>query len=240
MITTDANQTRPHFELKSGLARFSLQAIDPALDRRLAWVNSVCILFLLIGILGSKPAKMSLKALPPVEEVSAVVVEPITPPPQPSQPEQTQERNDRSDSETPQVVVVTPEAPSISFAIPTIGNLVVPNAIAKAPPIAPMKAVTPLRSEPTVLNTTGASGERPQPPYPKIALDLGQQGSVSLRMTVDDSGVIVSIEIVQSSGFPMLDRSALDFVKRHWIVPPGQGTRIYEATINYKLTATTN
>jgi TonB family protein len=232
----DANQAKPGFELKSGLAQFSLQALDPVSDRRLAWVNSVCILFLLIGILGSKPAKMSLKPLPPVEEISAVVVEPITPPPQVSLPEQPQEQNDQQDSDTPQVVVVTPEAPSISFAVPTIGNLVVPNAIAKAPPIAPMKAVTPLRSQPTVLNSTGTSGERPQPPYPKIALDLGQQGTVLLRMTVDDSGVITSIEVEQTSGFPILDRSALDFVKRHWIVPPGTGTRVYEATINYKLT----
>ena len=232
----DANQTKPGFELKSGLAQFSLQALDPVSDRRVAWVNSVCILFLLIGIFGSKPAGMSLRPLPPMEEVSAVVVEPITPPPQSTQQEQTQEQNDQRDSDTPQVVVVTPETPSISFAVPTIGNLVVPNAIAKAPPVAPMKAVTPLRSQPAALNSTGASGERPQPPYPKIALDHGQQGSVSLRMTVDDSGVITSIEVEQSSGFPVLDRSALDFVKRHWIVPPGTGTRVYEATINYKLT----
>ena len=54
-------------------------------------------------------------------------------------------------------------------------------------------------------------------------------------MTVDDAGLISAIEIVQSSGFPILDRSAMDFVKRHWTVPPGKGTRIYEAMINYKL-----
>jgi hypothetical protein len=27
----------------------------------------------------------------------------------------------------------------------------------------------------------------------------------------------------------------MDFVKRHWTVPPQKETRIYEATINYKL-----
>ena len=88
---------------------------------------------------------------------------------------------------------------------------------------------------PTVLNTTGNSGERPQPPYPKIALEQGEQGSVMLRMTVDDAGLIKTIEVAQSSGFPVLDHSALEFVKRHWTVPPGKGSRIYEATINYKL-----
>ena len=235
MKAMDADQTKPGLELKSGLAQFSLQALDPASDRHLAWVNSVCILFLLIGILGSKPAKMSIKPLPPVEQISAVVVEPITPPPQTSPPEQTQEQNDQQESDTPQVVAVTPESPAISFAVPTIGNLLVPNAIAVAPSFAPMKAVVPLKSKPSTLDSTGSSGERPQPPYPKIALELAQQGTVSLRMTVDDSGAIASIEVAQSSGYPLLDRSALDFVKRHWIVPPGKGTRLYEATINYKL-----
>ena len=54
-------------------------------------------------------------------------------------------------------------------------------------------------------------------------------------MTVDDSGLIQDIEIKPSSGSGILDRSALDFVKRHWIVPPGKGIRTYEASIIYQL-----
>jgi protein TonB len=86
-----------------------------------------------------------------------------------------------------------------------------------------------------MLKTTGSGGDRPQPPYPKIALEQGQQGSVTLRMTVDGAGVITAIEVVQSSGFPLLDRSATDFVKRHWTVPPEKEMRTCEATINYRL-----
>jgi protein TonB len=119
--------------------------------------------------------------------------------------------------------------------VPTIGNLLVPNAVAAAPPLRPLNPVASLRNVPTVLDTTGNGGERPQPPYPKIALESGQQGSVLLQMTVDDSGLIQDIEIKQSSGSGILDRSALDFVKRHWIVPPGKGSRLYEATIIYQL-----
>src|SRR5437899_8953823 len=80
-----------------------------------------------------------------------------------------------------------------------------------------------------------SGGELAQPPYPKIALAQGQQGAVVLRMTVDDAGMITAIDVDQSSGFPVLDRSALDFVRRHWLVPPGKGSRLYEVTINYKL-----
>jgi protein TonB len=192
-------------------------------------------MFFLIGIVGSKPAAIRIKALPPLEEVSATIVEPLPPPPQTQSVQQSQEQNNQEQVDTPQVVVVTPEAPTINFSVPTIGNLVVPNAVAQAPPVAPLKQVALLRTQPSVLNTTGSGGDRPQPTYPKIALEQGQQGSVTLRMTVDDAGLISTIEVVQSSAFPVLDHGAMDFVKRHWTVRPEKGTRIYEATINYKL-----
>ena len=235
MKVLDANRTNLGYELESELARTSLHATDRDPDRKLAWVNSICILLLLIGIFGSKPASIRIKPLPPIQEASATIVEPLPPPPQTPSEHPAQEQNNQEQADTPQVVVVTPEAPSINFSVPTIGNLVVPNAIAQAPPVAPLKRVAPLRTQPTVLNTTGNGGDRPQPPYPRIALEQGQQGSVTLRMTVDDAGLISTIEVTQSSGFPVLDRSAMDFVKRHWTVPPEKGTRIYEAVINYKL-----
>jgi len=235
VISTDANRATPSYELESELSRVSLHATDRDPNRKLAWVNSICILFFLIGVFGSKPASIRIRPLAPVEEVTAAVVEPLPPPPQARSEQKAPEQNNQEQVDTPQVVVVTPEAPSINFSVPTIGNLVVPNAVAQAPPVSALNQVAPLRTQPTVLNTTGSSGDRPQPPYPKIALAQGQEGSVTLRMAVDDAGLIGTIDIVQSSGFPVLDRSAMDFVNRHWTVPPEKGTRIYEAVINYKL-----
>jgi protein TonB len=237
MTTLDANPLSRGYELHSELAWVGLHATDRDPNRKLAWVNSIGILFLLIGIAGSRPASIRIKPLPPIEEVNAAIVEPLPPPPQVKSDQQNPEpQNDQEQRDTPQVVVVTLESPSINFSVPTIGNLLVPNAIATAPPVAPLKQpVAPLHNMPTALNNTGNSGERPQPPYPKIALDQGEQGSVMLRMTVDDAGLIKTIEVAQSSGFPVLDHSALEFVKRHWTVPPAKGTRIYEATIHYKL-----
>ena len=236
MNVLDANRKELVYELESELARVSIHATERDPNRKLAWVNSVCILFLLIGVFGSRPASIRIKPLPPVEEVSGAIVEPLPLPPQVKSERQAQDQNDNeSQLDAPQVVVVTPDAPSINFSVPTIGNLVVPNAIAQAPPVVPLKQVAQLHTQPRLLNTTGAGGDRPQPPYPKIALEQGQQGSVTLRMTVDDAGLISTIEVVQSSGFPALDRGATDFVKKHWTVPPEKGTRIYEATINYRL-----
>jgi hypothetical protein len=82
MKALDANRTVLAYELSSELARLGLRAAEADPDRRLAWVNSICILFLLIGVTGSKPTSMRIKRLPPVEEASAVIVEPLPPPPQ--------------------------------------------------------------------------------------------------------------------------------------------------------------
>jgi len=230
-----ANTNLTTYALKSELAHVSLRATERDGSRKLSWVNSICILFLLIGAIGSKSGKASIQPLPPLEMAVPAIVEPVPPPPQTTVQEQQQESSENEKPDTPQVVVVTPEAPNINFAVPTIGNLVVPNAIAKAPPLHPMQAPAPLRQEPTLLENTGSGGERPKPPYPKIALDQGQQGKVTLALTADEAGNITSVEVKESSGFPVLDRSAVDFIKRRWTIP--KGTRLAEVPINYRLKA---
>jgi len=230
----DVNTKTPTYPLKSELSRLSLHATERESSGKLAWVNSICILFLLIGVFGSRLGEASIKPLPPLEVAVPAIVEPV-PPPQTTTPERQQDTSENERPDTPQVVVVTPDAPNISFSVPTIGNLVVPNAVAKAPPLHPMQAPAPLKQAPTTLNTTGGGGERPQPPYPKIALEQGQQGTVILLLSADEAGIITSVEVKQSSGFPMLDRSAVDFVKRRWTVP--RGTRLAEVPINYRLKA---
>ncbi len=231
----DANRTLPTYELRSELARFSLTGPAEDLNRKLAWVNSICALVLLIGLSGSRPGRMRIPSLPPLQEAVAAIVEPLPPPPQATKEAQSQDQTDQERSDTPQVVVVTLPTPAISFSVPTIGNIVAPVALSKAPPLNPMLAATPLRKQPVTLNTTGAGGERSQPPYPKIALDLGQQGTVTLLIGTDESGVITSIEVKNSSGFPILDRSAMDYVKRHWLLPAGPDRRFFETSIIYRL-----
>ncbi|MDB6015616.1 MAG: hypothetical protein JWR19_105 [Pedosphaera sp.] len=232
-METGTGKAAGNYELKSELAKLCLPAGRDN-DRKLAWVNSICILFLLIGVLGAKSPDTRLKALPQMEEPIPVIIEP-TPPPASQDEPRKEEETPPEQKETPQVVVVTPETPAINFAVPTVGNLVVPLGIAKAPPLKPMAPIEPARSVPTTLNNTGNGGDRPAPPYPKIALEQGQEGSVVLALTVDDGGVIVEIQVKESSGSGVLDRSALEFVKRHWIIPPGNRTRVYEAPITFKL-----
>lgn len=231
----DANRTNPQYELKSELARHCLPAARRETDRRLAWVNSVCILILAVGVLGMQPAAISQKIPPRIQDAAAVLVEPVTPPPTAEPQSSPDTTEQKSETETLQVVMVTPESPAVVFSVPTVGNVVASAALAQAPPLVPMKPVEPLKQAPQILNNTGRGGERPAPDYPEIAKSQNMQGTVVLAMTVDDKGTITEIHVKESSGFALLDRSALDHVKRHWVVPPGGGTQQFEVPIHYKL-----
>jgi protein TonB len=230
----EANQTTPAYELKDELTRYCLAASGRDPNRKLAWVNSICILFLIIGIFGAKAGKISITPAPPVEEIIPTIIEPMTPP-APATEEQNQEQTDQETTESPQVVVVTPNAPNINFGVPTIGNVIVLGAIVKAPPLNPLQPPGALNKLPSNLNVTGSGGERPQPAYPKIALEQGEQGSVTVLMSADETGNITSVEVQTSSGFPLLDRATVDFIKRHWTTPSGMSNHLFQATITYKL-----
>jgi TonB family protein len=233
-VEMDVSEKYSEHQLKDELARYCLPAANRDSNRKLAWVNSICMLFLLIGVTGARSAAIQIKKPPPMEEVIPTIIEPLPPPPTTVKQIQPEEQHEQR-SDTPQVVVVTPDAPNINFSVPTIGNVVVPNGVAVAPPAEPMNSPGPLRHLPTVLNTTGRGGDRPAPEYPRMALELGQQGKVVIALTVDESGKIVSAEVKESSGSSILDHGTLESIKRHWVFPPGAPNRQFEAPINYIL-----
>jgi periplasmic protein TonB len=221
------------YHLKSDLARLCLPRPEGHPQRTLAWLNSICLLFLIVAVSGVRPRLPMPKPVPPLEQPIPIIIQPLppTPPPQAEQPNKEESTDDKAPA--PRVVVVTLNSPAINFSVPTIGNIVVPNAIAQAPPAAPLKAATVAREEPKTIGSTGEGGDRPHPPYPEMALKFGQQGTVVLLLTVNDSGLVESVTVKETSGSAILDRSASEFVKRHWIVPPGKTGRIFEATISY-------
>ena len=219
----DANRTAPGYELKDELARLCLSTARREPERKLAWVNSVCILFLLIGILGARQGVIAIKPVPPVREEVPVVVQPAVLPPQAVAPKPVQaEQNNQ-----PRVLVVLPNAPNVNFGVPTVGTLVADAALASAPQAATVRIGS--------LNNTGEGGERPEPPYPPIAEQTGEQGTVVLVLTGDDAGNVISVEMKTSSGFPLLDRATVDFIKRHWRLPTDTVTRLFQTSITYKL-----
>lgn len=63
----------------------------------------------------------------------------------------------------------------------------------------------------------------PKPEYPRIARSRGWQGKVLLRVEVSVDGLSAAVKIEQSSGYDILDESALDAVKEWRFIPAKRG-----------------
>jgi protein TonB len=61
----------------------------------------------------------------------------------------------------------------------------------------------------------------PKPPYPISSRENGEQGAVMLYACITDHGKVERLDLAQSSGYPALDRSALNTI-RHWSFRPAQ------------------
>jgi TonB family protein len=243
MNTIHAQTGAGGYRLKSELARVCLPAPHAHDQRNLAWTNSICLVFLLIGLVGFRPKPPPPIAIKPLEEAQPVIIEALPPPPPAAVEQPADNPLEKPDTPPPRVVLVTRESPAIKFSVPTPGGtLVVPEALAVAPPapISEPQATAPPRPEPVQpsrLENTGKGGDRPKPDYPRMAEQLGQQGTVVLLLTADEAGVIIAVELKESSGSSILDHAAADFVKKHWTVPQGGRGRLFQARIDYKLTS---
>jgi TonB family protein len=224
----DANRKSEDYKLKSELARLSLPAASQDANLKLAWVNSICILFLLIGIVGARRELIAIKPVSPLAEIVPVFVEPMILLPQ-ATTETKEAVEDKND--TPRVVVAIPQSPSVIFSVPTIGSLVVPAQLASAPPLDLLRTAASISS----VSSTGTGGERPQPPYPRLALEEGEQGTIILLLGGDTAGNVISVDVKEASGFQILDRATVEFIKQHWHLPASTGNQLFQTRITYKL-----
>jgi TonB family protein len=218
------------------LARFCLRPDRAETNRALAWVNSVCLAFLMIGIVGLHPIPPAVnrRALA-AEEAVPTVIEPVITPTQQVSPDSgpTEAPSETSASD---IVAVTVDSPAVAFSVPTVGNLLVPQGMAQAPPAHPMQGAMPISSVKIEhINTTGAGGRRPAPMYPYESLRDKEQGTVVLLIEVDESGKPASVTVKESSGYARLDRTAADWVKRYWFFGQASSRRMYESPIVFQL-----
>jgi protein TonB len=69
--------------------------------------------------------------------------------------------------------------------------------------------------------------------YPRLAQMRGWQGTVTVQLQIDASGTVTSSNISQSSGFEVLDKQALEMVKKASPLPqPPEALRDHEFTIH--------
>src|SRR5437660_7172491 len=227
----------PGYALHSDLAQFCLPAANRDANRILAYVNSICLLFLAIGLAGINPPVLEQKVPEPVQEF--VPVEIVQPPEPPKTEPQPQEQDPQPQPDTPVLMpqvatVVAADPTQVKFAVPVEGPVVfAPAKFAQAPPPAPPKPAAR-----TVVRLTGAEGgTHPDPSYPRAALEQRQQGTVTIVMTVNPDGSVESIEIKKSSGYVTLDRHVTQWVKTRFKFLPMDTTdlRYFEKDFVFQL-----
>src|SRR5688572_20479299 len=112
------------YTLQSDLAKFCLPAAVSDPNRKYAWANSICFLFLIVGLIGLKSPELITRQITPVVDVIPVV---FTPPeeqqaqPEP-QPQEEPDPNQEAPVEMPQVATVVAANPAAAaFAVPVEG-----------------------------------------------------------------------------------------------------------------------
>lgn len=88
-----------------------------------------------------------------------------------------------------------------------------PGVAPSAPALAALPAAEP-PSAPAVLGTSGAPGflKRVLPRYPRLAREMGREGTVVLALSIDEDGRLEDVEVLESAG-PDLDEEALRAVR---------------------------
>ncbi len=89
----------------------------------------------------------------------------------------------------------------------------------------------PVAATPGPVDAVPVAGNAP-PQYPRVARLRGLEGRVVVTAAVDPLGVVVSSEIAETSGFAMLDRAALEAVRRWRFEPAQRNGRPVRATIS--------
>ena len=228
----------------SGLAQYCLPAAGRDDARKFAWANSICAVFLAVGLSGVNVPPPRAPAAPPApaEIIPALFEPPPAPPTAPAIPTPSVEP-----TPSPVEVVAIPEivtavaadTAAVSFAVPVEGRVaLVPAQYAPPPPparpapqpVAPPRPVAPApvavvappaAPKPQLFTGAGTSGDYPVPSYPREALRRRWQGSVLLLVEVDVGGLVSTVKVRESSGYGALDEHAADWVRQRWLWAAG-------------------
>ena len=155
----------------------------------------VALIYALLNGLGA----VIVKAIKPPERITLVDIpapQPPKPIPQPPKPPPTPTR----------VFVPTPPVP----LPPGSGENAVTATFEPQPPV-----LTPI-SEPV----RSIASTHTIPDYPPISRRLNEEGVVSLRIVVSETGAVSGVAVVRSSGYARLDAAAASWVKAHWRYQP--------------------
>jgi protein TonB len=218
------------YSLSDDLAKLCLPQEFRDSYRRVAWVDSVCLLFLVVGLIGLKAPKVVERPLSAPVDNTPVLLPPPEEQPKPMEvkPDEQEPPPDQTAADTPQIapVVAALNSPAVAFSVPVEGAVAIAPSVQFAPPPPPVtKAPAP---KPKIfIPGRGESGHFPQPSYPREAQDQRIQGDVMLLVAVDTNGLPQKVEVKDTSNHYVLDQCAMQCVKRNWRWPPGEARSWY-------------
>jgi len=188
------------------------------------------IVYTLMVALGYAPAPPAIPGDLIVVNVAPASKDDVTPPP----PTQT--------FDPPPLVIdapvvtldYTPPVQPRTISLPPPAPAPTPTA---PPRTAPQPAV-PLAPAFTAARSIASTHTTPE--YPFISRRLREQGTLRLKLTIDDKGSVTEAVVVNSSGFERLDEAAVSWVKAKWrYMPAMQGTKavasMTDAIVEFRL-----
>lgn len=78
----------------------------------------------------------------------------------------------------------------------------------------------PVKQSPPDHAPVGITGTHTTPPYPPVALRMGEEGKVTLQLNVLPTGRVDRADVLISSGHPDLDETAQAWIIAHWAYRP--------------------
>jgi len=223
------------YNLTDDLARLCLPQEWTDSCRTLAWVNSICFLFLVVGLVGLRAPRVIHKPLTEITESVPVIFTPPEEPPKtepevkPDEPDKPQETTEQP---TVAPIVAVMDSPAVAFSVPVQGAVAVAREARLATPPPPVDR-PPARAVQFNPHAAG-EGSFADPQYPSIALRNHYEGTTIIEIAVDAAGHTTDAKVFKSSGFPVLDEAALEVVKRRWRFPPGP-PRLYHWPCTFQL-----
>ncbi|HYE31927.1 MAG TPA: TonB family protein [Methylomirabilota bacterium] len=128
----------------------------------------------------------------------------------------------------------------VAFALPVEGPVAVvePKRAAYVAPAVTTNLPAPAQPIPATAQKLvygQGEGRQPAPEYPYRARREGQEGSVTVRFSVAESGQVIAAEASNPSPWPALNDAATKVVRERWRFTPG-APRLYEVVMHFKLT----
>lgn len=80
-------------------------------------------------------------------------------------------------------------------------------------------AAVPATAAPSIIEAKPLYKQNPKPVYPHLARRRGMEGTVILRVMVEESGTASSVAMHSSSGHILLDKAALQTVTTWQFIP---------------------